>query len=335
MKTVLVIGASGFVGSHALQCLQKLQHVKLIAACRDPQRLRVPFDGDIRQGDLRDPDYVSALLDGVDVVINAMAWTSLWGHVRESERLFLQPTLQLIDRFLASDAHRYINISTTSAAAPEHSADPMSQGIPRNYWPHLCNVIRIENTLRSRASADKSLVNMRLGIFAGEHYGLGILPILLPRLKTHLVPWVAGGSTGLPLIDGRDIGQALSLAATAEGLDGYQSFNVVGSSTPSIRDVIEYLHRQHGYPKPHFSVPFTAAYGFAWLMEKLDALLPWEPLIVRSVVHLLENTHATNDRARDLLGYQPSCDWRQSVDMQVAEMTDRQQKPMAMARPIY
>jgi len=335
MKTILLIGASGFVGSHALRYLQGLQDIKLIAACRDRRRLRIPFDGEIRQGDMRDPAYLAGLLDGVDVVINAMAWTSVWGHVQESEQLFLQPTLQLIDRFLASDAHRYINISTTSAAAPQNSADPMSQGIARSFWPHLCNVIHIENYMRSQAPADKSLVNMRLGIFAGEYYGLGILPILLPRLKTHLVPWVAGGRTGLPIVDGRDIGQALALAATVDGLDGYQSFNVIGSSTPTIREVIEYIHQQHGYPQPHFSVPFVAAYGFAWLMEKLDGLLPWEPLIVRSVVHLLEETHATNDRARALLGYQPRYDWRESIDMQIAEMTDRQQKPMAMARPVH
>lgn len=30
-----------------------------------------------------------------------------------------------------------------------------------------------------------------------------MLPILLPRLQTRLVPWVAGGRTGLPLIDRR------------------------------------------------------------------------------------------------------------------------------------
>ena len=334
MKTVLLVGATGFVGTHALQTLQTRPDIKLIAACRNRAGLRIPFQGEIREGDIRDDSYLATLLDGVDVVVNAMAWTSLWGHGRQSEQLFLRPALKLIDRYVASDATRYINISTTSAAAPDHSADPMSPGIPRPYWPHLCNVISIENTLRSRACEHKTVVNMRLGIFTGQHYALGVLPVLIPRLKTHLVPWVAGGNTGLPLIDGRDIGQALALAATADKLDSYESFNVIGPCTPRVRQIIEYLHQRHGLPTPHFSVPFKAAYGFAWLMEKLDSVLPREPLIVRSIVHLLEDTGATNDRARQKLGYQPQYDWRESIDLQIAEMARRQTAPMAMARPI-
>jgi hypothetical protein len=33
------------------------------------------------------------------------------------------------------------------------------------------------------------VVIVHAGIFTGQNYGLGLLPILLPRLKTHLVPF--------------------------------------------------------------------------------------------------------------------------------------------------
>lgn len=334
MKTILVMGANGFVGSHALEFLQTLEGVKIIAGCRDTGRLPRSFHGEIRAGDVRDDTYLERLLDGVDTVVNAMAWTSLWKHRQESRQLFLDPTLRLVDRFLRSDAQRYVNISTTSAAAPERSADPMSRGIPRPWWPHLCNLIQIENYIREHARSEKTMVNMRLGIFVGERYGLGLLPILLPRLKTQLVPRVGGGRTRLPLIDGRDVGRALGLAATTSGLNGYESFNVVGKSLPRVHDIMDYLHQRHGYPRPHFGVPFFAAYAFAGLMEHLDSILPWEPLIVRSIVHLLEETGVDNDRAIRKLGYSPQHDWRESIDRQLAEMTDRQQRPMSMARPV-
>jgi hypothetical protein len=48
---------------------------------------------------------------------------------------------------------------------------------------------------------------------------------------------------------------------------------------------------------PHFSVPFPAAHAVAWLMEQLDPIVPWDPLITRSVVHLLEAVNADNTRA--------------------------------------
>jgi len=334
MKTILVTGANGFIGSHTLKWLSQQDNIHLIAACRDKRKLAPWFTGEVREGDFRDEAYLENLLNGVDVVVNAAAWSSLWGHKKQSDELFYEPACKLVDHYLKSEATRFVNISSTSAAAPRHSADAMSDGIPRKFWPHLSNVIRIENCLREHASGDKSVVNLRLGIFVGEQYGLGVLPILLPRLKTHLVPWVQGGRTHLPLIDGRDCGQAMGLAALTDGLDGYNSFNVVGREVPTVRDVIAFLHRELGYPKPHFSVPFAMAYPFAWLMETLDPVVPWEPLIVRTIVLLLEETGADNERASRILGYQPRHDWRDAIRLQVTEMQQRQTRPMSMAKSV-
>ena len=334
MKTILVTGANGFVGSHTLEYLAQQPGIRLIAACRNAEKLPTRFTGEVREGDLRDQHYLDTVLDGVDVVVNAMSWTSLWGNQQASEKLFYQPTLQLVDQFMKSQATRYVNISTTAAAAPDHSSDPMSAGIPRKFWPHLNNVIRIENYLRQQSSGKKTVVNMRLGIFAGERYALGILPILLPRLKTHLVPWVGGGKTRMNIMDGRDHGQAVGRAALQDGLSGYEAFNIVGKTIPTVREIILFIHQAFGYPKPHFSVPFSVAYPFAWLMEKLDPLLPWEPLIVRSIVHLLEETGATNDKATAILGYQPQYDWQDAVRLQIAEMDARQKVPMSLAKPV-
>jgi len=206
--------------------------------------------------------------------------------------------------------------------------------MPRAFWPQLCNVIKIENYMRAKANSDTLMINMRIGIFAGEHYSLGILPILLPRLKTHLVPWVAGGKTSLPVIDGRDIGEAMKCAVMAAGLKGYQGFNIVGTDVPSVKEVIEFIHNEFNYPKPHFSVPFFIAYPFAWLMEMLNPLVPWEPLVTRSIVHLLEEVSADNSRANKMLGFQPQYHWKEAVTLQIQEMLKSQQKAMSMARPV-
>lgn len=334
MKTILVTGANGFIGSHTLNYLSRQPGIRLIAACRNKKRLPAGFKGEVRVGDLRDGHYLAELLKEVDVLVNAMSWTSLWGHRKQSEELFYKPTMRLLEQYLKSNTSRYVQISTTSAATPHRSEDALSEGIPRAYWPHLCNVIKLENFLREHASRDKTMINMRLGLFAGEYYGLGLIPILLPRLKTHLVPWVGGGKTAMPVADGRDYGQAMGLAAMNETLHGYQSFNVVGKDIPTVREVIEFIHQEFGYPKPHFGVPFAGAFAFAWLMEKIDPIVPWEPLIVRSIVHLLRETRASNERATTMLGYQPQYDWKEAIRLQVAEMAQRQFRPMRMAKAI-
>jgi len=334
MTTILVTGATGFVGSHTLEALQRHQDCKIVAACRDPARLPAEFTGEVRVGDLRNPAALGPILEGVDVICHCMAWTSLFGHGQRSRDLYLQPTLALLDAAKAQGVKRFVNVSTTSAAAPDQSSDPMSRGINRPFWPHLGSVVAIEDALRKRASETFTTINMRLGIFAGRHYGLGILPILVPRLKTHLVPWVAGGRTSLPITAGEDIGAAMALAATAPGLSGYEGFNIVGPQVPTVRQVIEFLHAEYGLPCPHFSVPFALAYPFAWLMEKLNPVVPWDPLVTRSVVHLLEEVNVDNQRAAARLGYQPKVQWRDAIRAQMAEMAERQTTPMAMFKPM-
>lgn len=334
--TILVTGANGFVGSHILEALMRHEGITTIAACRDKRKLIPGFSGEVREGDLRDSNYLKTLLRGVDVVCNAAAWTSVWNHSSDSERLFLQPTISLIDQVLRSQVSRFIFLSSTSVAAPDASTDPMSHADEHRLklWPHMRNVARLENYIRDKAGRGCAMVTLRVGLFAGHRYGIGLLPLLVPRLKTHLVPWVKGGRTGMPITAGDDIGEAFFLAATAPNISGYQGFNVVGPTVPTAREVITFLNQEYKIPKPHFGVPFFIAYLFARTMELLDPIVPWEPLVTRSIIHLLEETGATNDQARSVLGYEPKIHWKDAIRMQMEEMAELQKTPMKMYKPI-
>ncbi len=333
---VLVTGANGFVGSHILEALMQNDGVTPIAACRDRRKLVPAFKGEVREGDLRDKAYLDALLDDIDVVCHAAAWTSAWSYTGESRKLFLEPTLSFIDQALHSGISRFIFLSTTSVAAPYASSDPMSHADERRLklWPHMRNVARIEHYMRERANQGCTMISMRTGLFAGQRYGIGLLSLLVPRLKTHLVPWVKGGTTGMPIIAGEDIGESFALAATAADLEGYQGFNIIGPTVPTAREVITFLNETYGLPKPHFSVPFAMAYPFARCMEWLDPVVPWDPLVTRSIIHLLEETGATNARATELLGYHPKVHWKDAIRMQMDEMATRQKTPMKMYKPL-
>ncbi len=329
-KRILITGATGFVGSHILEALINDNSVILSVACRDKNKLSNDFKGEVITGDLRNSSYIKEIVKNIDVVCHAAAWTSLWNHKQQSHDNFLVPSLNLIKEAKASGVKQFIFPSTTSAN-PVNSSDPFNEGIPHKFWPHLANVLAIENKLKQSTDSNFSTVILRLGIFTGKRYGVGILPILLPRLKTHLVPWVANGKTHLPLTDGQDIGQAFLQTTKATNLKQHEAFNIVGQEQPTVRELIEFIHQEFNYPKPHFGVPFSIAYPFAWLMEKLDPIVPWEPLITRSIIHLLEETHVNNDRARKTLDYQPTVHWKDSVQEQIEEIHQYQKKAMSMA----
>lgn len=331
-KTVLVAGANGFVGSHTLAALQAMGDIQLIALVRDRNRLPADFTGEIRQGDIRDGAFLQQALHGVDSVCVATAWTSAWGHRDASRQHLLQPTLAFMDACVEQGIGRIVFPSSTSVRVLRGM---QGKGIdPDSIWPHMANVMRIEDHMRQLAGSGASMVSLRLGLFAGEGYGLGMLPILLPRLRSHLVPWVGKGRPSLPLTAGQDIGRAMALAAVNDELADYVEMDVVGPEIPTAREVFRFLREAYGYPLPHFGVSFPMAYGFAHVMETLSKLTPWDPFISRSVVLLLEETAASNRRAGELLGYQPQIHWRDAIRAQLAEMQRDRVKGLPMARPL-
>lgn len=325
-ERIIVTGATGFAGSHVLEYAR--EDARFIASCRDASKLPERNAHHAVEGDLRDEAFVARLAQQADVICHAAAWAELNGSVEDSRRNFLEPTLRLIDAAVRHGVKRFVFLSSVTSKPIEerrlHTSLPLEK-----IWAHYDAMMRIEAKLKE-VSDRMQVVIVRAGFFTGKRYALGILPILLPRLKTHLVPYIEGGKTSMPLINGIDVAQALVLASTVPLEGGCHVVDAVGKEVPTVKEVLRHLHEVYGYPMPHFSVPFGFAYLFARAMRALHRVLPFDPLIVPSVVLLLEETHANNDKAEALLGYKPKVGWKESIAMQIEEMNTRQHTPMRM-----
>jgi nucleoside-diphosphate-sugar epimerase len=324
-KRVLVTGATGFLGRNVLEALLRRDDVRPIAACRDPSRLLKQFDGEIRQGDLLDPGYRAELVREIDVLCHVGTWGAFWGHPEQERQHFFEPARDLVERAIGASVGRVV-IAGTVAMASRTASRPVSDDAPSRptgFWPHLDMLVELDHYMISlaRAGVPTELVMMRLGHFAGRGNRQGLVSALIPRLRTRLVPWLSGGRHRLALVADTDLGLAFALAAVAQGLEGYESFNICGPSFPTSREVFEHLAQLTGSPLPMASVPQGLGYAFAWLMEALHPVLPGSaPFLTRSLVHVAEDWTCATDKAREKLGYVPSKDWRIAVAEAVAEL---------------
>jgi len=314
---VLVTGATGFLGSNILKALVAQRDLEPVAACRQREKLPRGFIGEVRAGDLLDPSYRRAVVEDIDVVCHAGTWASMWNHAALERERFYEPARDLVDQAVTHGVKRFIQASTVAIAAVPRNDHPIDDFSPTGYtgfWPHLDRLIDLDAHMRTNSHCGTQMVTLRLGHFIGAGNRLGLVPALVPRLKTYLVPWLAGGKKRLPLVAGSDLGHAFARAALADNLDDYESFNICGAEFPTLREVVEHIASVSGCPTPLYSVPYPAGYLFGWLMEMLKPVLPGSsPFLTRSIVHLCENRVCTTDYARDKIGYTPAKDWRTAV----------------------
>ncbi len=332
---IVVTGATGFLGGHILSALNS-QPVTPIAAARDASRLPSWFSGETRIGDLTDPAYRREVVRDADVVIHAGTWSSFWGHESEERKAFLEPSIDLINQAVTAGVGRFISASTVALGTP--STGTPSTGTPstgtalvdddsaahgRAFWPHHVAMVHVEEHMRGVAQAGRTrMVSMRLGHFIGTGNSLGLVSALIPRLKTRQVPWVDHGRAHMPLVSGADMGRAFALAATADEtrLGAFEAMNIVGNQQPTAREVFTHIAATAGVPKPAYSVPLSAAYGFGALMEAVHPFTPGRaPFLTRSLVFVGENWHMDDAKARRVLGYSGADDWRDVIAASVDE----------------
>lgn len=314
---VLVTGATGFLGSNLLAALTAVPSVAPVAACRRREKLPRDFTGEVREGDLLDTAYRRAVVEDIDVVCHAGTWASMWNHSALERERFYEPARDLIEQAIARGVRRFIQASTVAIGAPSRDGRPLDDFSPTRstgFWPHLDRLIELDAYMRANSHRGTQMVTLRLGHFIGAGNRLGLVPALVPRLKTWLVPWLAGGRKRLPLVAEADLGRGFAAAALADNLDDYESFNICGAEFPTLREVVEFIATETGCPRPLYSVPYPAGYLFGWLMEALQPLLPGSsPFLTRSIVHLCENWVCATEHARIRLGYEPRKNWREAI----------------------
>jgi nucleoside-diphosphate-sugar epimerase len=213
---VLVTGASGFIGSHAVKSLIALGHRPRLLV-RDPVRaarvlgeLGVPVEAtEMCQGDMLDEAAVSRALDGCDAVIHSAAALGVTDRRTDLVEVNVTGTRNVVGGAVARGLDPVIHISTIAVFVPPAepvitSASPLAN--PRTAYGR--SKIEAERYVRGLQDDGAPVTTFYFSGVIGPHqpnldtFSLG----LASALKTAW-PITRGG---VSLIDVRDAGDALA-----------------------------------------------------------------------------------------------------------------------------
>ena len=274
-------------------------------------------------GDLRDPDYLDRVLVGIDIICHAAGWSSFENSGNQSNNAYLEPTLDLINRAIEWRVSRFVNLSSLFVAPAKQRDNANAIGKPRAYWPMINCMIGVENFLKAYGEQNINsrcqFINLRLGIYSGKRLNMGLIPLLLARSGLAILPYINGHLGHLPLVDGRDIGQAFVRAALAPFETSYTSINIAGPSTPAHSEIIQFIEEQTHLKLLSPGLPSTLASSILWLQGKahrfnrLSEQLNGQPLFTTAMLDMLKSPVITNTQSENILGYDPKISWQASL----------------------
>ena len=302
----------------------QLQHSELniIAACREPQKLPAEFKGEVRVGDLRDEDYLDRVLVGVDVICHAASWSSYLASDKHSSKLYLDPTLALIQHAIEWRVKRFVNLSSITVAHIANRDNALTMGHPKRGWPMLNCMLAVEDYMNVHSDSHCNMVNLRAGILAGASLSTGLLPSLLFNLGHKNIPLISGKYQYLPIIDVKDLAQAFARAALAPGLKSFESFNICGAENPSCQQVFDFIKAGSGRRLP---------LKLAQLYSRFSAYLNSQAMWNENLLYQMTNPLISIENARQSLGYDPEISWQASLQIMLQQQ-DSQPKPRLQQR---
>ena len=302
------------MGSHILETLLNIQHadIQIVAACRDASKLISSYTGEVRVGDLRDPEYLDRVLVGIDIVCHAAGWTSFEKSGDSCNQEYLEPTLDLINHAIEWRVKRFVNLSSVFVTKPAQRCNANSSGKPRAYWPQMNCLIAVEDYLKGMTDCRTQFINLRLGLYSGKRMNLGLLPLLLARSEQSSMPCLNGKHGHLPLIDGKDIGQAFARASLAPIEASFTSLNICGPEVPTHAQVMHFIQQQLSHSPLNPGLPAFLSQLALWTQCQFKRF-EQQPMLTQAMLDMLKSPLLSNAEAQQVIGFDPETSWQASL----------------------
>lgn len=304
MSSVLVTGATGFIGWHVARLLLE-RGEKVRALVRPGSQLR-ELEAEVAVGDLRDPGSIERAIAGCRLVFHVAADYRLWArHPSEIYRTNVDGTRNLLVAARKAGVERIVYTSTVGTigippggvgdeTTPVSLAD-MTGAYKRSKF--LAEEVALE---AARAGLPVVIVNPTAPIGDHDFKPTPTGRIILDFLRGAMPAYV---ETGLNFVDVRDVAHG-HLLACERGRPGERY--ILGSENLTLKEFFQRLAQTSGLPAPRWRMPYALAWlaglistGWAYLSGKA----PRAPL--DGVRMARKKVFVSSEKARRELGYEP------------------------------
>jgi NADH dehydrogenase len=250
--TVLVTGATGFVGPHVVHAI-RARDVPVRALVRDMRggaRLTA-WGAELVAGDVTDPTSLRAAVDGVDAVVHLVS--IIKGSPADFERIMAQGTRDLLAAAREAGVRRFVLASALGLNEKTKDSVPYF----RAKWE------------MERATKESGLehVIFRPSFIFGKDGGVLPTFVRLARFAP-VTPIIGPGTQRLQPIWVDDVAAYYDRALQRDDVAN-RTFEIGGPDAPTWNEFWERLKRVLGARRPSIHVPFGVMRVQAALLEKL------------------------------------------------------------------
>jgi dihydroflavonol-4-reductase len=305
--SILVTGASGFIGAHvAAQLAAQGAEVRGFCRSEPPPGARV---ADWLRGDVTDAEAVRRAVSGCDAVVHTAA---IYSYARSEgskmQAVNVEGTRNVCEAAVRAGVRRLLLTSSSATCGPVPGRAATERDSPPSWElsiPYKRTKLEAERLALSFAECGLEVVcvNPTTVVGAEDRRPTPSGKIVRDLVEGRIRAFVKGGGINVVSVEDVAIGHALALAHGRSG-ERY----ILGGEDLEMREAFSHVVSTIGRGPPRFGVPWRVPYSVALLSDRLYRLIDREPsLLVLDEVKLARHPlFFSSAKAEAELGYSPA-----------------------------
>ena len=309
-KTVLVTGATGFIGHRLVEILAKEEGAKVRALARSKEKgdkLKEAIDKpiEIAIGDLTDLPSLKKASQGCEVIFHSAAWASDRGSREMFYQANVEGTKNIVIAAQTNNCQRFIHISSIAVYGfnPKDGTDENSAFDPESGLYSETKVGAEKVVLEAVEKEKFPAVIIRPGaVYGPRSSAWTIRPI--KAIKDNKMFLVAGGTGLCNYVYIDNLVDAMIMAAKNDDVIG-QGFIITDGKSTTWKEFFGFYAKMLGQEKLK-TLPFPVAYIVALTMELAEKITGKKAPITRNALNFLTRRATYNiNKAKQVLSYTP------------------------------